>query len=76
MLNESLKRIRSRKTVGPENIPIEEHVQDQAQRCVRSKKIPNKWRRSTLMPIFKNKGNIQNCANYSEIELIIHTMKL
>jgi len=43
---------------------------------VRSKEIPNKWRRSTLTLIFKNKGDIQNCANYREIKLIIHTMKL
>lgn len=31
---------------------------------VRFKKIPDAWRRSTLIPDYKNNGDIQNCANY------------
>jgi len=34
------------------------------------------WRRNTLIPIYKNKGNIQNCTDYREIKLMSHTMKL
>ena len=29
-----------------------------------------------LVPIFKNKGNVQSCSNYRGIKLISHTMKL
>jgi len=36
----------------------------------------DKWRRSTLTPIYKNKGDIQNYANYRGIKLMSHTMKL
>jgi hypothetical protein len=36
----------------------------------------DEWRRSTLVPIFKNKGYIQSCTNYREIKLMSHTMKL
>jgi phosphoheptose isomerase len=32
-------------------------------------------RRNILVPIFKNKGDIQSC-NYKEIKLMSHTMKL
>ena len=39
------------------------------------KKMPNQWRESTLVPLFKNKGDIQNCANYKGIKLMSHTMK-
>lgn len=31
---------------------------------------------NTLVPIHKNKGDMQNCANYREIKLMNHTIKL
>ena len=36
---------------------------------MRSKHMSEEWRRSTLVPIYKNKGDIQNCANYRGIKL-------
>jgi Reverse transcriptase (RNA-dependent DNA polymerase) len=36
----------------------------------------DKWRRSILVPIFKNKGDIQSCTNYRGIKFMSHTMKL
>ena len=38
--------------------------------------MPDEWRRSTLISIYKNKGDIQSCANYREIKIMSHTMKL
>ncbi|KAK3527416.1 hypothetical protein QTP86_021873 [Hemibagrus guttatus] len=32
--------------------------------------------RSVLVPIFKNKGDVQSCSNYRGITLMSHTMKL
>jgi len=43
---------------------------------LKSKKMPDAWRKSILIPIYKNKGDIQNCANYCGIKLMSHTMKL
>ena len=40
-----------------------------------NKKMSNEWRKSTLVPLYKNKGDIQ-CSNYREIKLMCHTMKL
>ena len=73
------------KTLGPDDIPIE------VWRCLgditivwltklfniifRSNKIPDEWRRSILIPIFKNKGDIQSCTNYRGIKLMSHTIK-
>jgi hypothetical protein len=37
--------------------------------------MPDEWR-STLVPIFKNKGDIQSCTNYRGIKPMSHTMKL
>jgi Reverse transcriptase (RNA-dependent DNA polymerase) len=38
--------------------------------------MPDEWRRSILVPIFKNKGDIQSYTNYRGIKLMSHTMKL
>jgi len=38
--------------------------------------IPEKWRESTLIPIFKEKGDIQSCENYRGIKLMYRTLKL
>jgi hypothetical protein len=38
--------------------------------------MPDEWRRSILVPIFKNKGDVKSCTNYRGIKLMSHTMKL
>ena len=74
------------KAVGPNDIPIEvwrclgkfgiEWLTNLFNIIMKSKQMPNQWRKSTLIPLFKNKGDIQNCANYRGIKLMCHTMKL
>jgi Reverse transcriptase (RNA-dependent DNA polymerase) len=82
----ALKKMKTGKALGPDDIPIE------VWRCLgdiaivwltklfntifRSNKMPDEWRRSILVPIFKNKGDIQSCTNYRGIKLMSHTMKL
>jgi len=39
-------------------------------------KIPSEWRDSAIIPIYKEKGNIQDCSNYRGIKLMSHTMKI
>jgi hypothetical protein len=72
--------------MGPDVIPIEvwRSFRDVAIVCLnklfnlifRSNKMPDEWRRSILVPIFKNKGDMQSCTNYGGIKLMRHTMKL
>ena len=38
--------------------------------------MPREWRFSTVIPLYKNKGDIQDCNNYRGIKLLSHTMKL
>ena len=74
------------KAMGPNNIPIEVWkclggkgiiwLTKLFNEILRSKRMPEEWRRSTLIPIYKNKGDIQNCGNYRGIKFMSHTMKL
>ncbi|GJU37368.1 hypothetical protein Tco_1185722 [Tanacetum coccineum] len=41
-----------------------------------SAKMPDEWRLSEVIPIYKNKGDVQACGNYKGIKLLSHTMKL
>ena len=38
--------------------------------------MPNEWRKSTPVSLYKNKGDIQNCSNYRGIKLMCHIIKL
>ena len=38
--------------------------------------IPTEWRDSVIIPIYKEKGDIQDCGNYRGIKLMSHTMKI
>ncbi|XP_062866594.1 uncharacterized protein LOC134329279, partial [Trichomycterus rosablanca] len=82
----ALKRMKKGKAVGPDNIPVEvwKCLGEMAVRfltqllnaIVESEKMPEEWRRSVLVPIFKNKGDVQSCNNYRGIKLMSHTMKI
>ena len=45
-------------------------------RTIESGRMPEEWRDSVLIPMFKNKGDVQSCSNYRGITLISYTMKL
>ena len=38
--------------------------------------MPEEWRKSELVPLYKGKGNTKECGNYRGIKLMSHTMKL
>ena len=38
--------------------------------------MPDEWRRSVLVPLYKGKGDIKECENYRRITLMSHSMKL
>ncbi|KAK3543094.1 hypothetical protein QTP70_010647 [Hemibagrus guttatus] len=82
----ALKRMKSGKAVGPDDISVEvwkclgeagvEFLASLFNRVLESERMPEEWRRSVLVPIFKNKGDVQSCSNYRGIKLMSHTMKL
>jgi hypothetical protein len=72
--------------VGPDNIPIDawkclgdegvHWLRNLFNRIYESGKMPDQWRRSIVVPLYKNKGDAQSCGNYRGIKLLGHTMKL
>lgn len=82
----ALQKMSNKRAVGPDGIPIE------AWKCLRergivlltdffncvllSSKMPEAWRLSTIVPIYKGKGSKYECYNYRGIKLLNHTMKL
>ncbi|KAK3545312.1 hypothetical protein QTP70_003656 [Hemibagrus guttatus] len=85
-VRKALKRMKSGKAVGPDDIPVEVwkclgevavgFLTSLFNRVLESEKMPEEWRRSVLVPIFKNRGDVQSCSNYRGIKLMSHTMKL
>ena len=45
-------------------------------RLLMGERMPEEWRRSVLIPIYKNKRDSQCCGNYRVIHLMSHTMKV
>ncbi|KAK3534223.1 hypothetical protein QTP86_007022 [Hemibagrus guttatus] len=64
-VRKALKRMKSGKAVGPDDIPVEvwkclgeaavEFLTSLFNRVLESERMPEEWRRSVLVPIFKNK---------------------
>ena len=85
-VRENMKRMKNGKAVGPDDIPVEvwkclgeialEFLAKLYNRTMERERMPEEWRDSILIPIFKNKGDVQSCSNYRGIKLISHSMKL
>ncbi|KAK3561822.1 hypothetical protein QTP86_017071 [Hemibagrus guttatus] len=85
-VRKALKRMKNGKAVGPDDIPVEvwkclgeaavEFLANLFNRVLESERMPEEWRRSVLVPIFKNMGDVQSCSNYRGIKLMSHTMKV
>ena len=85
-MRKALKQMKTGKTTSPYDIPIE------AWKCLEKvggiwlsrlfneilmiKKMPDERKRSVVVPIYKNIGDIQNSTNYHGNKLTSHTTNL
>ena len=82
----ALRRIKKGKAVGPDELPVEvwkcmgkmgiEFLTRLFNRLLMSERMPEEWKRSVLIPIYKNKRDEQCCGNYRGIKLMSHTIKI
>ena len=82
---EQLGKMGLDKATGPDDLPIEAvkilAKQDigyvvEAMNQVLQQGIPEIWRKSRMVPIYKGKGDILECNNYRGIKLMCHSRKL
>ena len=81
---EALKRMKKGKSSGPSKVTCEMFSNDD---CVRElcgvangllmgESMPESWKRSMVVPLYKGKGNVLECGNYCTIKLLEHGMKV
>ena len=85
-VKKQMEKMGKGKACGPDELPIEavHIILDYKPECIveafnnilRTNKMPNDWRKSRMVPIFKGKGGVLECNTYRGIKLISHTMKL
>ena len=82
----ALRRMKKGKAVGPDELPVKvwkcmgemgiKFLTRLFNRLLMGERMSEEWRRSVLIPIYKNKGDAQCCGNYRGIKLMSHTMKV
>ena len=70
----ALKGMKLGKAMGADGIPVEvwkslgeegvDMLLDLLQKSFEQEKMPEEWRDSVIVPIFKEKGDIQDCGNF------------
>ena len=85
-IERALRGMKCGKAVGSDEIPVEVWkclgqlgvvtLCKLFNRIMTTECIPSAWRNSILVPIFKEKGDVQECKNYRGIKLLTHTFKI
>lgn len=85
-MEKQLKKMENRKAIGPDRIPVEEGkslreesidlLWDLMNKIYQQETMLEQWRESLIVPIYKEKGDIHDCSNYTEIKLMSHIMKI
>ena len=85
-LKNALRRMKKGKAARPDELLIEvwkcmgqmgiRFLTRLLNRLLMGERMPEEWRRSMLITIYKNKGDAQCCGNYRGIKLMSHTIKV
>ena len=83
-VDSALKKMKLKEVVGPDGIPVEvwrclglvgiEWLKNLFNKIWRTTRVPQEWM-NTLVSIYKNKSDAQECSNYRGIKLMSHITK-
>ena len=82
----AIKKMKLGKAAGPSEVSLEmitasgtigiEVMLKFCQRILDGKGMPEEWKTSVVVPIFKGKGDVMDCGAYRGIKLLEHAMKI
>ncbi|KAF3660335.1 Clathrin heavy chain 1 [Capsicum annuum] len=85
-VREAVRRMRRSRATGPDEIPVDfwkfsgetglRWLTGLFNGIFKTTKMSEAWRWSTMIPLYKNKGDIQSSNNYRGIKLLSHSMKI
>jgi len=80
-VEEALRKMKVGKAVGPDNIPVKiwkllgeeglEWLTNFFNIIFEFATMPQEWRYSILIPLYKNKGDTQDCNNYKGLSCLV-----
>ena len=83
---EAMQRMKSGKTTGPSEVRVEmiitsgeikvKVMMEWCQRVLNGRGMPDEWKTSVIVPIFKGKSDVMSCGSYREVKLLEHAMKI
>ena len=85
-MKNALRRMKKGKAVGPDELQVDvwkcigkmgiKFLTRLFNRLLMGERMPEEWRRSVVIPIYKNRWDAQCCGNYRGIKLMSFTMKV
>ncbi|KAF3638460.1 putative folate transporter 1, chloroplastic-like [Capsicum annuum] len=85
-VREAIRRMRRGRATGPDEIPVDfwKYASEAGLRWLtdlfdvifKTARMPEAWRLSMMIPLYKNSGDVQSCNNYRGSKLLSYTMKI
>ena len=83
---EAIQRIKSGNATGPSEVSVGMIVasgeitvkvmMELCQHVLDGRGMPDEWKASVIVPIFKEKGDVTSCGSYRGVKLLEHAMKI
>ena len=83
---EAIQSMKSGKATGTSGVSVEmivasgeigvEVMMELCQRVLDGRGMPDEWKTSVIVPIFKGKSDVISCGSYREVKLLEHTTKI
>ena len=86
LIVKAMQKMKSGKVTGPSEVSVEMIVasgeigvkvmMELCQRVLDGRGMPDEWKTSVIVPIFRRKGDVMSCGSYNGIKLLEHAMRI